>query len=268
MEIAPRYRSVPLHRRWINDVMHFGLKSQVIGCNWTINVAPVVAARAARQPGIGWAAIWMKALALVGRRRPELRTAYLPFPWARLYIHPSAVCSVTIERTWRGVSAVFFEQYPAPDTMSLAHLDAALHGLKQKPVEQIGSFRRLIRFARPPVLARRLIWNIVLRWSGRLRSRYMGTYAINPFPTRGQVMQSTTPITLLLYYGLVEANGDTLVQLLFDHRVLDGVEAYRLIRDVEATLNREIVAELKEWATSPINATTEQKPAVSAAPLE
>jgi len=251
MTLAPRYRSYPLHRRWINDVIHFGQKSQVVGCNWTINLAPVVAARAARQPGIGWAAIWMKALALVGHRRPELRTSFLPFPWARLYVHPFSVCSVAIDRTWNGNPAVFFEQYKAPDTLSLADLDAALRSLKLKPVEQIGGFRRMIRLARPPVLVRRLIWTIGLYWVGRLRSRYLGTYAINPFPTPGEVMQSTTPISLLLYYGLVKPNGDVLVQLLFDHRILDGIEAYRLVRDVEATLNREIVAELKKWAAEP-----------------
>jgi hypothetical protein len=250
MKFARRYRSVPLHRRWISDIMHFGAKAPVVGCNWRINIAPVVAARAARQPSIGWTAIWMKALALVSQRRQELRIAYLPFPWARYYVHPQSVSTVTVEREWRGDSAVFFAQYKAPDKMSLADLDEELRALKLKRVEDISSFRRLIRFARPPILVRRLIWSIALHWSGRLRSRYVGTYAVNPFPTPGQVMQSTTPITLLLYYGLVESDGETLVQVLFDHRVLNGVEAYRLIRDLQATLNTEIVAELNEWAAS------------------
>jgi hypothetical protein len=245
MSLAPRYAPIPLHRRWINEVVHFGKKSHVVGCNWTINLAAVVAARAAHQPAVGWTAIWMKALALVSRRRSELRTAYLPFPWARFYVHPHSVAAVTIERTWRGVPAVFFEQFRRPDCVSLWDLDASLRALRQVPVESVGSFRRLIRFSRPPLLLRRAIWGITLHWSGRLRSKYFGTFAINPFPTpRGSVMQSTTPVTMLLYYGLVDRSGDTLVQLLFDHRVLDGVEAYRLIRDVEATLKGEIVAEL------------------------
>ncbi len=230
--------------------MHFGRKAPVVGCNWSINIAPVVAARAARQPSIGWTAIWMKALALVARRRLELRTAYLPFPWARFYTHPFSVCMVVVERTWRGEAAVFFADYKAPDQRSLAQLDADLRQLKQKPVEGVSAFRRLIRFTRPPLLVRRVIWSIVLQWSGRLRSRYMGTYGVNPFPTPGQVMQSTTPITFTLYYGLVDQGGDVLIQVLFDHRVLDGVEAYRLVREVQATLNGEIVRELNEWAAS------------------
>jgi hypothetical protein len=244
MNSKPRYRSVPLQRRWINDIIHFGKKSHVAGCTWRINIGPLAAARATSQPAIGWAAIWMKTLALVSRRRPELRTAYLPFPWARLYLHPDCVCSVVVERTWKGSPAVFFEQFARPDAKTLVELDAMLRSLKQVPVESVGSFRRLIRHARPPVLVRRLIWSIMLYWSGRLRTKYIGTYAINPFPTGGSITQTAMPISFLLYYGLVEPNGDTQVQVFFDHRVMDGIEVYRLIRDLEATMNRDIAAEL------------------------
>jgi hypothetical protein len=248
MSSKSRYRSVPLHRRWVNDIVHFGKKSHVIGCNWRINLAPVAAARAAHKPAIGWTAMWAKALALVGQRYPDLRTAYLPFPWARLYVHPDCVCTVVIERTWQGTAAVFFEQIKNPNTLSLTDLDNSLRRLKQEPVESFGSFRRLIRFARPPVLVRRLVWSLTLYWSGPLRAKYLGTCALNPFPTGGNVTQSTTPISFLLYYGLVEPNGDTQVQILFDHRVMDGIDAYRILRNIEATMNREIAAELKQGA--------------------
>jgi hypothetical protein len=250
MSSEPRYRSVPLNRRWISDFGHFGKKAHIVGCTWRLNVAPVVAARAAHQPAIGWAAIWMKGMALVGRRRTELRTAYLPFPWAHLYLHPESVCTVVIERTWRGSAAVFFEQFRRPDAASLADLDSRLRSLKQVPVESVGSFRRLIRLARPPVIVRRLLWSIVFNWSGPLRGRYAGTFAINPFPTGGSVTQSTTPISFLLYYGLIEPNGDTQVHILFDHRVIDGTDVYRMLRDIEATLNRDIVTELSEGSAS------------------
>jgi hypothetical protein len=93
---------------------------------------------------------------------------------------------------------------------------------------------------------RRLIWSLVLYWSGAVRARYLGTCALNPFPTGGSVTQSATPISFLLYYGLVEPNGDTQVQILFDHRVMDGIDAYRLLRNIETALNRDIAAELKQ----------------------
>jgi hypothetical protein len=234
----------------MNDLVHFGKKSHVMGYSWRINIAPLVAARTARQPAIGWSAIWMKALALVGQRRAELRTAYLPFPWARLYVHPENVCTIVIERTWAGVPALFFEQFAGPDQVPLADLDKALHRLRQVPVESVGSFRRLIRFARPPVLVRRLLWSVGLYWSGPLRAKYVGTCAINPFPTGGIVTQSAMPASFRLYYGLVEPNGDAQIQIFYDHRIMDGVELYRILRDLEATLNRDIAAELSEQPTN------------------
>ncbi len=246
MNAQRRYQSVPLQRRWMNDIVHFGTKSHIMGCAWRINVAPLVAARAADpRPAIGWTAIWLRALALVSQRRPELRTLYLPFPWARLYVRPETVCTIVIERTWRDVSALFFEQFPAPEKRSLPELDDALRKLKLAPVEDVGSFRRLIRISRLPVILRRLIWSFGLNWSGPLRAKYMGICALNPFPAGGSVTQSAMPAAFMLYYGLIEPNGDAQIQTFYDHRIMDGVELYRIVRDLEATMNRDIVAELK-----------------------
>ena len=240
-----RYRSVPLHRRWMNDLIHFGKKSHIMGCGWRINLAAVVAARAGTQPAIGWTAIWLKALGLVGRRRPELRTAYLPFPFARLYVHPELAPTVIVERMWRGVSALFFEQFPAPDKRPLTDLDADLRRLRQVPVESVGSFRRVIRFARPPVLVRRFFWSLALHWSGPMRAKYIGLCGLNSFPTGGNITQSAMPAAFTLYFGLVEPNGDAHIQVFYDHRIMDGVEVYRIVRDIEATLNGDIAAELR-----------------------
>lgn len=246
MNAERRYQSVPLHRRWMHDIIHSGKKAHVMGCSWRINVAPLVAARRSRLPPAGWTAIWLKTMALVGRRRPELRTLYMPLPWARLYVHPDMVCTVAIERTWQDAAAVFFEQVAAPDRRSLGELDEMLRQLKQQPVESVGSFRRLIRYARLPILLRRLIWSLALGWSGPLRMRYFGSAALNPFPVGGRVTQSAMPVSCMLYFGLIESNGDAHVQVFYDHRVMDGVEVYRIVRELEATLNRDIVAELKD----------------------
>jgi hypothetical protein len=230
----------------MNDIIHFGKKSHIMGCAWRINLAPLVAARAAQQqPAIGWTAMWMKALALVSQRRPELRTLYLPFPWARLYLRPETVCTIVIERTWQGVSALFFEQFPAPEKRSLRELDNALRQLKQAPVESVGSFRRLIRISRLPVILRRLVWSFGLNWSGPLRAKHIGICALNPFPAGGSITQSAMPAAFMLYYGLIEPNGDAEIQTFYDHRIMDGVELYRIVRDLEATMNRDIVAELQ-----------------------
>jgi hypothetical protein len=245
MRSERRYRSIPLARRWIHDIVHFGKKSHVVGGAWQLNLAPLVAARSARHPLIGWSAIWIKALALVSRRRACLRTSYMPFPWARLYVHPECVSTVVIERIWQGQPAVFFEQIAGPERRALAEIDHELRKLKQVPIESVGSFRRLIRFARPPLFVRRPLWSLMLYWSGPLRTKYVGTCAINSFPTGASVSQTAMPISFLLFYGLVGPNGEVPVQVFFDHRVMDGIEVYRLMREVEATMNRDIVAELK-----------------------
>jgi len=251
MSAQRRYRSVPLQRRWMNDIVHFGKKSHIMGCAWRINLAPLVAARAAQpHPAIGWTAMWLKALALVSQRRPELRTLYLPFPWARLYLRRETVCTIVIERTWQGASALFFEQFAAPEKRSLRELDDALRQLKQAPVESVGSFRRLIRIARLPVILRRLIWSFGLNWSGPLRAKHVGICALNPFPAGGSITQTAMPAAFMLYYGLIEPNGDAQIQTFYDHRIMDGVELYRIVRDLEATMNREIVAELERVPAS------------------
>ena len=229
----------------MNDVVHFGKKSHVVAGNWTINVAPVAAARKARHPPIGWGAIWVKAVALACRKWPELRTAYLPFPWPRMYQHPYAIATMVVEREWNGRPAVFFDQIKYPDSLSLQEIDGILRGLKRRPVDDVGGYRRLIRFSRLPWIVRRPLWSFALQWSGWLRSQYFGTYSVHSFPVRrAEVMQSTTPISFSLIYGLLNPDGEVLVQLLMDHRIVDGLTSHRIMLAIEAAMKEDIIAEL------------------------
>jgi hypothetical protein len=240
-----RWSPVPLHRRWMSDIVHFGKQSHVVAGNWTVNVAAVAAARKLTQAPVGWSAIWVKAVALASRQWPELRSAYMPYPWPHLYRHPHAVATAVVERVWNGRPAVFFDQVQRPEALPLPEIDIILKGLRKRPVESVGGYRRLIRYSRLPWLVRRPVWSVALKWSGRLRSRYFGTYSVHSFPVRGaQVMQSTTPISFSLIYGLPDADGDVLVQLLMDHRIADGLTSHRIVRAIEAAMKGEIVAEL------------------------
>ncbi len=246
MAMPPRrWSSVPLHRRWMGDIVHFGKRSHVVAGNWTVSVAAAAAARRRRRPSVGWGAIWVKAAALASRRWPELRSAYMPYPWPHLYCHPHAVATAVVERDWNGRPAVFFDQVQAPERLTLEEIDVILKGLRKRPVESVGGFRRLIRYSRLPWIVRRPVWIFALKWSGRLRSRYFGTFSVHSFPVRGvQVMQSTTPISFSLIYGLPDADGNVLVQLMMDHRILDGLTAHRIVRAIEAAMKEDIVAEL------------------------
>jgi hypothetical protein len=88
----------------------------------------------------------------------------------------------------------------------------------------------------------------VLFWSGALRSRYVGTVAVNTVVGRVDVIQAVSPLTFLLYFGAPKPNGDLLLQAFSDHRVLDGMILARVATDLEATLNRQIVDELNTLA--------------------
>jgi hypothetical protein len=249
LALFQRYASLPLSRRWIVDVVHFGLKSHVVGISIDLNLSPLAAARRTRQPLIAWSAIVTKAIASMGREWPQLRRAYLPFPWPHFYEHPHCVAALLVEREWRGSKAVFFDHIRDPESMSVAEIDAVLRQLKTVPVESVGGFRRLIRMTRLPRPLRRLIWSVALYGWGRWRSHYLGTFSINAMPARStRAAQSTTPITVSFLHGPIDGNGTMPMDVFFDHRVIDGMEIHRFLRDLQTTLNGEIAAELRRLA--------------------
>ena len=237
---------VPLHRRWTTDIIHFGRKAYIVGVDTVINVAAASAARGSTTPPVSWVSIWIKAVALAAIKWPELRTAYLPFPWPRLYVHPFSVVALPVEREWRNSHAVFFDTLKQPEPMSLRrHIDPWFNGLKNGPIEGYGAFRHIIRISKLPLPLRRMLWSIPAQWSGRLRSKYFGNFAINSLAqTRLAVVQVVTPGSWVFYLGRVNANGTMRVQIFWDHRIADGVVVQRIVSDVENIINNDIVAEL------------------------
>ena len=243
---SEKHIPLSLSRLWMRDVGHFASHSYAMGMNTTLNVAPLAKERRRHRPPISWTALLVKAVALVGRRVPALRQAFMPFPWPHLYQHPRTVASIVVERGWQGEIGVFFDQVQGPEDLSLAEIDMLIRGIKFLPVESVGGFRRVVRFARMPTPLRRLVCRIALYGSGRLRARYFGTFSINSIPApRTEVAQSGTPLTLSLFYGYIEPSGDVLIQALWDPRVIDGPPIWRMLSELENTLNGEIVAELQ-----------------------
>jgi hypothetical protein len=245
MSWLPRSSSVPLQRRWIADIVHFGRKSHCVGCKWVINVAPAAAARKSRIPPVSWVAIWVRTIALAGQKWPELRMCYLPYPWPRVYLHPFTVATLVVERQWNGVPAVFLDTIKHPETLPITEIEHIFLGLRENPVERVGAYRFLIRISKLPLLLRRCLWSIGFYWSGRLRTKYMGSFAVNFIRApRFSVAQTMTPISFSLWFSLVDPNGDMTAHLLWDHRLLDAMAADRLVHDLEAIMNKVVAAEL------------------------
>jgi 2-oxoacid dehydrogenases acyltransferase (catalytic domain) len=225
--------------------MHFAAASPTVGGTYSLRVRSVAVARRDCQPLIGWAAILTKAVALTAGRWPELRQCYMPLPWPHLYEHPNSVASLVVERDWKGERAIFGDQISGPENLSLREIDDRLRSMKGAQIETLGGFRRIIRITGYPLPVRRLLWNLVLKGSGRLRARYFGTFCVNLLAGRRmEISQSITLHAISLYYRPVQPDGIMKLHLYLDHRVIDGAGAARWLADLETTLNRDIVAEL------------------------
>ena len=223
-----------------------------MGARKTINVARVTAARRCAPVRVGWPAIMIRAVGLLSQQWPQLRQSYLPFPWPRIYQHPICIPTLAVEREWRGERAVFFNPVVGPERRRLPRIDHYLRFLRTAPIAEVGGYRRLIWASRLPQPVRGLLWRLVLHWSGRLRSRYIGTINVNPVTERHlEALQIAAPISFVLYFCAPTPKGEMALQIFFDHRVIDGMMIGRLIVDLEKVLSTALVAELEQLSIAP-----------------
>src|SRR5262249_31911732 len=72
-----------------------------------------------------------------------------------------------------------------------------------------------------------------------------GTFGVTSVASWGAGLLQLCPLlTSTLHYGLFEDRGRIEVRVSWDHRVTDGVTMARVLVDLEAVLNREVVREL------------------------
>src|SRR5436309_13711052 len=114
-ERVGRNLSLSVPRRIVCDLLHCARKVPTVPVQRRMNIAALVAARKQSLPRPSWCALFTKAYAMVTAERPELRRAYLSFPWAHLYEHPVSVASIAIERRVGDEDAVLFVQVRNPE---------------------------------------------------------------------------------------------------------------------------------------------------------
>lgn len=242
-------RSIPLslQRRWITDMVHFATQVPSIGGERTLRLRALVEARRATPFAPSWYATMLKAYGIVSQRIPELRRAYMPYPWPHFYEHPYSVGTVVVDREFQSEPAVFLCPVNYPERRKLTDLHDKIHGFQTDPPEKHGPMRRIIRTSKFPWPVRRLLWNVGLFGSGSLRAGNFGTFALNSIARarRVKTLQVVCPITTMLFLGLASREGDMDVQLTYDHRVFDGYTAVRAINELESVLNTEIVTETR-----------------------
>jgi hypothetical protein len=209
----------------------------------TFNLAELAARRAVSQPRVAWSILFLKAYALVAADHAALRRAYVPWPWPHFVEWPESTGILSVNRAEAGNDRLCFAGFHSPETRQLTELSGHLRWYQSRPIEV--AFAKQIQFSNLPHALRRLVWWWNLNIAGVKRASRLGTFSISSLAGQGAINRGhPTVLTSSLTYGPLDRQGRTLVTLLCDHRVLDGVQAAAALNDLETVLQNEVCREL------------------------
>jgi hypothetical protein len=238
-------------RRLVGDLMRFSMKVPRVTVQRRMNLAPLLGARTAQQPRPSWTVLFLKGYALLCAETPEFRRAYVKLPWPQFYEYPASVASIAHEREHDGERAVLLSRIRAPERRSIGELDAAIRAARSTPVLEFGEFRRALRIARLPGPVRWLMMWLGLN-IGRQRANYFGTFQLSVYSGLGaESLNPLTPLTTLLNYGPIGADGSVDVRIHYDHRVMDGANVARALERFEQILNGPVADEVRRIRSGP-----------------
>jgi hypothetical protein len=253
-------RKISLPRRFIVDLMHASMRVPFISLSRPLEVSPLIEARAKAAQRPGWAAIFVKAFALVAKDEPVLRTLYVKWPWPHFFELPRSVAMVAIARVEDGQDCILPEKVPSADERPLTEIDAQIRRAKNAPLMEIPSFRKIMMATRLPLPLRRLSWLVGLN-VGRMYANNFGSFGVTSVAAYGPgELQALSPGPFIVSYGVVRPDHSIDVVIRWDHRVTDAAFIARTLTRLEQVLNTEISAELHG---NPL--ATEAKPARAAA---
>lgn len=225
--------------------MHASKRVPFVSLARPLNIRGLLEARAQAAVRPGWAAIFVKAFALVAKEQPVLRTLYVKWPMPAFYELPRSVAMVAIARVEDGQDCVLPQKVTAPDEMSLAEVDAMIRHAKQAPIEQVPAFRKILRTTRLPLPLRRLFWAIGLNF-GRQRANYFGSFGVTSVAAYGAgQLHAMSPGPFVLSYGVEKPDQTIDVVLRWDHRITDAALIAKVLNRLEQVLNAEIAGELR-----------------------
>ena len=238
-------RNITLPRRLVADLMHASMRVPFVSLTRTLNVRALSEARALAAQRPGWAAIFVKAFAVVAKEEPVLRTLYVKWPFPAFYELPRSVAMVAIARVEDGQDCVLPQKVTAPDEMTLAEVDAQIRHAKEAPIDEVPAFRKILRTTRLPLPLRRLFWSIGLNF-GRQRANYFGSFGVTSVAAYGPgQLHAVSPGPFVLSYGVEKPDQTMDVVLRWDHRVTDAAPMAKALTRLEQVLNGQIAAELR-----------------------
>jgi hypothetical protein len=238
-------RKITVPRRLVADLMHASMRVPFVSLARPLNIRSLLEARAQVAQPPGWAAIFVKAFALVARDQPVLRTLYVKWPWPAFYELPRSVAMVAIARVEDGQDCVLPQKVTAPDEMPLSEVDALIRHAKNAPIEQVPAFRKMLRATALPLPLRRLLWAIGLNF-GRQRANYFGSFGVTSVAAYGAgQLHALSPGPFVLSYGVEKPDQIIDVVVRWDHRITDAALMARTLTRLEQVLNNEIAGELR-----------------------
>lgn len=251
MSGAPRTFSIPPGRRLVCEYLHAARGAPLVALRREFSILPLVEARNSSAP-VSWIALFSKAYGMAAQAEANLRWAWIPLPWPRIYEHPFSVCSVLVERDFAGEKVILGAKVRSPETMPLAEFDAHVKRFRDSPVRDVSEFRQLLRLATLPWALRRFAFWLSFKWSGKKRSKRFGTFAVSSLGQFGtETLTPIVPLTTYLTYGPISADGKVAVGVTFDHRVMDARHAARALVNMERLLNTTIAEELRSLPATP-----------------
>jgi hypothetical protein len=241
-------------KRLVLDVLHFSRGIPTVPVQKRMSIAPLVQARAACGKSPRWTAIFVKAYALLAREIPELRRVYVKLPLPHIFEYRSSVASVVIEREYKGELGIFTQVILNPAARTIGDLGEMLEKGTSVPVGEISEVRRALRVAALPWPIRRLVWWLGLNIS-RFRARFFGTFGFSVYSAlKVESLHPLMPVTTLLNYGVIDANGNVNVRIIYDHRVMNGATVARALNRMEEILNGAVADEVRAMAPPPDDA--------------
>ena len=238
-------RKITIPRRLVADLMHASMRVPFVSLARPLNIRGLLEARAQAAQRPGWAAIFVKAFALVAKEEPILRTLYVKWPAPAFYELPRSVAMVAIARVEDGQDCVLPQKVTAPDGMPLVEVDALIRHAKEAPIHEVPAFRKMLRTTRLPLPLRRLFWAIGLNF-GRQRANYFGSFGVTSVAAFGAgELHALSPGPFVLSYGVEKPDQTIDVVLRWDHRVTDAALMAKALSRLEQVLNTEISAELR-----------------------
>lgn len=243
--------ALSLPRRLVCDLVNSAHSVPTVPVQRSMNVGPLAVVRGQLQPRPSWCVLFTKAYAQVSAEFPELRRAYLSFPWARLYEHSTCTASVAVERLYEGEPGVFFAHIHSPEKLGLMEFERQLRRFKEDSIENIPDFQSTLMICRLPRAIRRLAWWYITNARGYRKATWLGTFGVSVYSGLGvESLHPLSPLTTTLNYGVIHDNGDVTVRIIYDHRAMDGSTVGRALIRLDEVLNQDILAELNALAAA------------------